>query len=431
MESVVDSKRDIFKKLSAFTSLKEIELEPNNIFDSISTINNNKDIVPFLLDLSTSLVGSDGLENKFGLVFTEFIDKYNVKSKEILSEQFLNSNTNTQLPSDFVNNGINIPISSLDDSNNLKTSKVDPVGELIFDDNKDNLLTNLKNSIISPSSSIQFKNILSIVYNEQNQEINIKPIGNLTIGAFLGSFINNFSGINKKKTVADILDKIYGLKSKLQNKTVKEIYDENLIDLLIDKIINEDNIELTPEESDNLNNLAEEIFKGFNEIDLGCGFITNSLSIEELTKISNTINDSTDPNEVSNSIVNLFIDSLDQNSNDSNKTALKDSFIKKIINQIKSELLKDLLFSPEKKLLFILSSSFQGDNNLNKDKIDFIKDNYNIADCLVKNLYSDLVKFIFDLVKTEILEVTKPALNKIIKEKINNYILLLRSLINI
>jgi len=431
MNSVIKAKKDIFNQISAFTSLKEIELKPNNLFDSISSINNSKDVVPFLLDLSTSLVGSDGLENKFGLLFTQFISEYEIKSKELLQKQFLGVNSNLQLPTSFINNGINIPIKNLDDMGNLKTSKTDPLGELIYDDTTDNLTTKLKNSIISPNTVIQYNN-LNLVYNENTQVVNIKPLSSGTISNFMSGYINNLPGINKKEIVADILNSVYGIKTKEQDKTVNEIRNEVEIDLIIDKLLTEEDLSLTEDDLIVINDIADEIFKGFNEIDLGCGFIINEITIDELVQISNSISDSDDPFEISNSVNDLFLNSLDEDSDDSNKTNLKDSFIKRLINILKSRIIKDIIFSPDKKLLFYLNQSIQNNQNIdfNINSINFVKDNLNLIKCVSDDVKSLFIEFIFNLVKTEILEITKPVLQKIIKEKINNYTIILRSLIN-
>jgi hypothetical protein len=431
MNSVIKAKKDIFNQISAFTSLKEIELKPNNLFDSISSINNSKDVVPFLLDLSTSLVGSDGLENKFGLLFTQFISEYEIKSKELLQKQFLGVNSNLQLPTSFINNGINIPIKNLDDMGNLKTSKTDPLGELIYDDTTDNLTTKLKNSIISPNTVIQYNN-LNLVYDENSQVVNIKPLSSGSISNFMSGYINNLPGINKKEIVADILNSVYGIKTKEQDKTVNEIRNEVEIDLIIDKLLTEEDLSLTEDDLIVINDIADEIFKGFNEIDLGCGFIINEIIIDELVQISNSISDSDDPFEISNSVNDLFLNSLDEDSDDSNKTNLKDSFIKRLINILKSRIIKDIIFSPDKKLLFYLNQSIQNNQNIdfNINSIDFVKDNLNLIKCVSDDVKSLFIEFIFNLVKTEILEITKPVLQKIIKEKINNYTIILRSLIN-
>jgi hypothetical protein len=431
MNSVIKAKKDIFNQISAFTSLKEIELKPNNLFDSISSINNSKDVVPFLLDLSTSLVGSNGLENKFGLLFTQFISEYEIKSKELLQKQFLGVNSNLQLPTSFINNGINIPIKNLDDMGNLKTSKTDPLGELIYDDTTDNLTTKLKNSIISPNTVIQYNN-LNLVYDENSQVVNIKPLSSGSISNFMSGYINNLPGINKKEIVADILNSVYGIKTKEQDKTVNEIRNEVEIDLIIDKLLTEEDLSLTEDDLIVINDIADEIFKGFNEIDLGCGFIINEIIIDELVQISNSISDSDDPFEISNSVNDLFLNSLDEDSDDSNKTNLKDSFIKRLINILKSRIIKDIIFSPDKKLLFYLNQSIQNNQNIdfNINSIDFVKDNLNLIKCVSDDVKSLFIEFIFNLVKTEILEITKPVLQKIIKEKINNYTIILRSLIN-
>lgn len=431
MNSVIDDKKGIFNKLSVFTSLKEIELKPINGFNLINSINNDLDPLPFLLDLSTSLVGTDGLQDKIGLLFTQYIDTFNTKSKDLLKNNLLSFNQNLSLPSSFISNGITIPVSFLDDSNNLKTPKVDPIGEIIYDDSTPNLLTKLREAITKPDTTITFGNI-NVVYNESSENFNIKPSGNFSIGTFISGFIDSLSGINKREFTADILDKIYGLKSKLQNKTISELNNENTIDAYIEKLVTDQDIDLSYEDILTINNKSEEMVKGSNEIDCGCYSINNQLTINQLNNISNIVATSTNPNEIGNSFSNLLIDSLDQNTDQSTVTSIKDGFLKDIIKLIKTKLLKDMLFSPEKKLLFILTSSFDNkDINTFNDNINYIKENKNICDCLVKDIASDIIEFVFNLVKTEIIEVTKPALKKIITEKINNYKLLLTSLVSI
>lgn len=430
--SIINDKKDIFNKISAFTSLKEIELKPNNLFNSINSIDNSKDAVPFLLDLSTSLVGSDGLENKLGLLFTQFISEYEIKAKELLKKQFSGINSNLELPSSFITDGINIPVKKLDDMGNLKTSKVDPLGELIYDENTDNLVTKLKNSIITPNTTIQYNN-LNILYNEITQNVNIKPVlGTISIGSFINQYITNLPPINTKEIVSDILNSVYGIKTKIQGKTVSEIKNEIEIDFIINKLSTEQDLNFTEEDINNINTLADELFKGFNEIDLGCGYIVNEITLDELIKISENISNSSDPYQITKEINDLFIESLDESVDNSNKTNLKDSFIKKIINLLKNRIIKDIVFSPDKKLLFYLNQSIQNNEELNfvKNNIEFVKDNLNIIQCVSDDIKSMFIEFIFNLVKTEILEITKPALQKIITEKINNYTIILRSLLN-
>jgi hypothetical protein len=430
MNSVIDEKKGIFNKLSVFTSLKEIELKPINGFNSINSINNDIDPLPFLLDLSTSLVGTDGLQDKLGLLLTQFIDTYNTKSKEILKSNFLDFNQNQALPTSFVNSGIDIPLTSIDSNNNLKTPKNDPIGELIYDDSKPNLQTKLRDAITSPNNIINFGNI-NIIYNQNTDTVNIKPTSNVNIGSFISNYIDSFSGINKKEFTTDILNEIYGLKSKLQNKTIAELNNENTINKILDKLINESDLLLSDEDIEEINRISEEIYKGVNQINFGCGIINNELTIDQLNDIANKLNNSTNPNEVGNLFTKLFIDSLDENNDESNTTNLKDSFLKKIINIIKINILKDLLFSPEKKSLFIFANIFENKNISELNALDFVNNNKNICNCLVKDIISDINEYIFNLVKTEIIEITKPALKKIIIEKINNYKLILTSLTSI
>ena len=56
----IDDKRDVFNQIGALTSVKD-NINLPNPNDSISSINNSKEIVPFLLDLLVVLVGSEVL----------------------------------------------------------------------------------------------------------------------------------------------------------------------------------------------------------------------------------------------------------------------------------------------------------------------------------------------------------------------------------
>ena len=52
----IDNKRNVFNQIGALTSVKDNQNVPNPR-DSISSINNSKEIVPFLLDLLVVMVG--------------------------------------------------------------------------------------------------------------------------------------------------------------------------------------------------------------------------------------------------------------------------------------------------------------------------------------------------------------------------------------
>ena len=71
---LIDQKKDVFTTIGAYTSMMNAGNLPNitNLFPSI---NNKKDIVPYLLDILKVVVGTDALQQLTGKLFTDFITK--------------------------------------------------------------------------------------------------------------------------------------------------------------------------------------------------------------------------------------------------------------------------------------------------------------------------------------------------------------------
>ena len=62
---LIDNKKNVFTTIGAYTSLQQSGTLPNptNVFPSI---NNKKDIVPYLLDVLKVVVGSNALQELTG-----------------------------------------------------------------------------------------------------------------------------------------------------------------------------------------------------------------------------------------------------------------------------------------------------------------------------------------------------------------------------
>ena len=61
--------------------------------------------------------------------------------------------------------------------------------------------------------------------------------------------------------------------------------------------------------------------------------------------------------------------------------------------------------------------------------IDDIKNNINTIKCLANNARSTLIEFIFNLVKKELIKLIIPVSKIILKEKINQYLGIIQSLL--
>ena len=83
---LIDDKKDIFSQIGAFVSIKEdIGIADGN--ESLASINNTKDIPPFLLDMLTVLVGSEVLKSTVGEVMTSYIRSVEPVLKTSLKKQ--------------------------------------------------------------------------------------------------------------------------------------------------------------------------------------------------------------------------------------------------------------------------------------------------------------------------------------------------------
>ena len=109
--SLADNKRNIFTTIGSYTSLMEQGENPLQT-DLFPSINNKKDIVPFLLDVMKTVAGTDALKETIGSMFTKLIGDVEPKLKDVLKKQFTQSNADDFLPTtgnNFLNNGITIP----------------------------------------------------------------------------------------------------------------------------------------------------------------------------------------------------------------------------------------------------------------------------------------------------------------------------------
>ena len=116
---LIDEKQDIFTQIGALTSITgEVDLpDPTN---SLSSINNTNEIVPFLLDMLTVLVGSEVLQTTVGELMTTYIRSVEPTLKTALNSQFSDFNSNQLLPAAFTGTGYNFNMKDLDVFQKLK-----------------------------------------------------------------------------------------------------------------------------------------------------------------------------------------------------------------------------------------------------------------------------------------------------------------------
>jgi len=431
--SLSDDKKNIFTTIGAYTSLKQERNLPDttNLF---SSINNKKDVVPFLLDILKTVVGTDALKQLTGQLFTDFIDNVEPKIKAALNKQMIQYNAGDELPTCFIT-GILVPVKDIDIFGKLKTNPNSAEGSLLYGStiNFDKIAYQ---AILNAGTDTSYYN-LYINYNEATDSFIFKPkldiVPNPTIGEWLGNFINDTVIINKKEFLSNVMNAIYGSITTNQNKTVEQIYNELQISKLIEQLIDDnDSFEITQNEFDALLQQAQALINGVIYYDMGCGVIGATLPLSGMTKLISEISGSTDSFVVGNAIEATINESTAdvQETAAENKQTIKDGFFQRLIKIIQQMLAQLMTTSPQIRALLAIISAFENNgivqignpkDDLKKFKI-FLK-------CIIKEATKMINEFIFNLVITFLVALLAPIIKKIIREKINQYTDIIKSLI--
>lgn len=427
---LIDEKRDIFTTIGAYTSLEAAGTPPNNtnIFPSI---NNKKDIIPLLLDLLKVVVGTDALQELTGKLFTNLITTIEPDLKAGIKKQNIQSNSGDLLPTAFQTNGYSVLVKDIDVYGKYKTPPA--VQSLLFNNATPNFDSSAYQAIQNPGTDIIFGN-LNINYNSATDSFLFKPNGVITdIGTWTNTFVDNMQIIDKKQFMSDALNLFYGTITTNQNKTVEQIAQELQVMQLIQQLMNDnDSFVIAPQDYDAILQKAQEQKNGITFYDLGCGVMEVIYPLSGMTDLISNISGSTDPFFVGNQVNNTIAQSTSNTpaTSDANKQTIKDGFFQRLINFITQTLANAVCTAPQIRTLLAISSGFSNLDipqigsplsDLKKFRI-YLKCNLNVAMALIN-------KFIYDLVITFLIALISPVIRQIIKEKINQFIKQIKSLV--
>ena len=426
MNSIYNQKKGIFTTIGAYTSMMESKDLKNdgNLFPSI---NNKKDVVPFLLDLLKVIVGSSALQELTGHLFSDFTDNAEENLKSELKKQTTQYNSGENLPETFKTNGISVPVKNIDTFNKFKTSPDSDVGTLLYDSDTMTFDKKAYEAIQNSGTDIGFGN-LKINYDSLTNNFNFKPdsVGqNETIGTWMSGLIDNTQLINKKEFMTDIMNRFYGTASSAQNKTADEIAEELKLEKLIEQLSNNDeSFEISPEDYKYILDQANNLSNGIATYDLGCGELDMKLELSGLTKLINNTFGSTNPLYIGNEIGNTINESTtDSTISDENSDTIRDNFFHKIIEFIKKTLLKAITSTPQVRMIMAIYSSFKnnGETKIKTAKED-LKEFKTMIKCLIKSVLEMINKYIYEFIVSILIVLLKPVVKKIVKEKSNQYI---------
>jgi len=431
-----DDKKNIFTTIGAFTSLLKDEFNklPKNT-NSFPSINNKKDIVPFLIDILKVVVGTDALKTLTGQLLTDFIDNIEPQLKTALKKQLLQYNSNQGLSNVFKNEGYSMPLKNIDVNGKFKTDPNSDSGNLLYDTSVPSFDNTMWQTIVNVGSYVEFGGALMMKYNEASDTITFKenPALGSTIGEFFNSVIDDMVIINKKEFLTKVMDSIYGSVTTNQNKTVEEVYQELQISKLIEQLIDDDDsFVISENDYDSLLQQAEALVNGVVYYDMGCGVIGATLPLSGMTNLISQISGSTDSFAIGNAVEETINESTAnvQETADENKETIKDGFFQKLIKIITSILAQSLTTTPQVRMVLAIASAFENNNivQIGIPKNDMV--NFKIfLKCIIKEAMKLINEFIFNLVLSYLTVMLISVTKKITREKINQYLGIIKSLI--
>jgi hypothetical protein len=430
--SLADKKNDVFTKISSYTSFAQQGklARKGKMFPSI---NNKKDVIPYLLDVLKTVAGSEALKQLMGGMVTELVDISETQVKNTLKQQFTQNNSDDDIPSTIKNDGIDIPVKNIDLKQKLKIDPNSDSGSLIYNETKTNFDSVSYSAINNPGSSKTF-NGLVIKYDDNSDSFNLKVDSDVSISKFFTDYIDNAEIINKNELVTNIMDGIYGTFSNKNNRTPQQILEDLKVQKLLEQAANDNSSFIIPVKD--LNDLEEKsklMSEGIGYYDMGCGYMGVSLSFNSLNNLVSTISGSTDPFVVSNAIENTINESTSgstasQNITAENNETIKDGFFQKIINIFVTQISQISTQSPQIRALLSIFSFIQGGNNEISTPLQDMKKFKIFIMCLVKKIIATISEFIYNLAIGYLISLLTPIIKKVTEEKINQFIKLIRSL---
>lgn len=434
---LIDDKKNVFTTIGAYTSLMErSKNQKNGETNLFPSINNKKDVVPYLLDVLKVVVGSDALKQLTGNLFTKFTDVAEPQIKESMKKQMIQHNSGSQLPTFFKTTGINVPVKDIDIFGKLKTNPASAQGSLLYG-TTDTFDSKAYQAIVNAGTPTTYNNV-EITYNSTLDQFNFKSTpasSTQNIGEWLGNYIDDTVIIEKKEFLTNVMNGIYGSVTSNQNKTVEQVNNELQVSKLIDQLLqDDDSFEISQSDFDALLQQAQALVDGVVYYDMGCGVIGAELPLDDMVDLIQKISGSTDSFDVGNQVEKTIEQSTAnvQETQQENKETIKDGFFQRIIKLVQQILAQLMTSSPQVRMLQAIISAFEnpsGTPKIGDPKTDMKKFKVFLK-CLLNDLKRMINQFIFELIVSFLIAMLAPIVKKIIQEKINQYIGVLKSLIS-
>jgi len=466
MLSIKSQKEKTFGQIGALRTLTNDfpQLNINNSFPSIDNKGNPQD---FLIDVIKALIGYEAIRETFINVLTYAITEIEPKLKELLKSEIKSINScgiNPVIPTWFqsTGTGIVIEVKKLDFFNIFKIDPSTMVGGLIYGDVSNgfastDMNTFLYNVIQNPGTAYSWPNasnpIITVQFDDvaspSNNILTIKaapPYDSRPLSELNNDFIESINILSTADMLVKILDNIFGALTSLPqiNKTEKQLESESAINELItelmdseetDVIFNDDFFLFTEERSASVKEEAKNRRKGITKLKT-CGDIEVSIPISIIqttfTSLLAPLNTTEDVKNVLEVSLNNMAGAITLNnvgSEDEYSVTL--GFFEALFKGLATAFMNAIL-SPRVILIFVINYKLMnGQNAVFTDPIDFMKKNRKLIKGIVDSIRDTIVEMLLSIAIKHILKLVAANSIEMLKERGNNQIAILLSLVGV
>lgn len=417
-----NDKLEILETLNTFKALSNKvdnnAQKPQTNFETI--LENNENLIVFLLALTTLLLGTEGLILLVGNVLKSSITKFETKLKERLKKEFQKGKNNNvsvdQTP--LATSGVTFDRSDIDKENSLKNKAP----------RKESFFRQKLREATQTGAIVSITDKFSVQYDENSDKFIFTTISAVKIFEFLTEDLLELIQLDPNSILEQILDAIFGINSK--TKSINTIQNDLERQLFIDLILDNKEKTFTKFDFEKITKEAKIRKQGNLQLDLNCSLVGFGLNETNTEVLLDKDFDSLTNEELGQAVFDLLGDGLNEaglNNDENLKDFLSNNFFKRIINVLLSQLL-----SPEYITVLALFKTLN-----NQDFENIINTNYqddlqgDLVDCIVEDLKETLYEEIYDLIKSEIITLVRSVIEVFLKEQAENYLAILKSLIRL
>lgn len=404
----------------------------------------------YLLDSSVFLLGTGFLTGNINKFITSLLKKdkngkiiFEQEIKKLLINELTKGLEEKTIPIDFITKGYELPVQLIDLFDLFKVDPTTPEGNSSYGNNKFNRnffqevlqsstpVTHIKLSQI-PKISFQYNLILNTVKVQGDQLLT-----NVPIKSAIEDIINSdsFVLIDSARLIGDVMNTLYNFLG--PHKTARSLRNEEMLDAVVGRISQEMTSErifiFTNDEKIKINAKVDRRRAGGYIIDAAC-------ELQKITVDAKIPEEYHDPEKYETFLMNLLDVHLELNGVNKNE-AIVDNYAKGLMKAFLLTLIHHTLLSPNVWILFLLTKIFRvgypqskypdliASGAANLDIVDLIKDHSNIFNKLTKRVEETILNYFLDILIKALLKKLTPFILQITKEKAENYLTVIESLI--